>query len=32
MKGVTIDGYFRGNGLWAKNNGMYYTFKTNVNK
>ena len=29
-KGVTIDGYFYGNGLWVDNRGRYYAFRTNV--
>lgn len=29
-KGVTIDGYFNGNGLWVDNKGNYYAFKTNT--
>jgi hypothetical protein len=31
-KGVTMDGYFRGNGLWVDNKGKYYAYKTNVEK
>lgn len=31
-KGVEIDGYFRGNGLWVNNKGKYYAYKTNVEK
>lgn len=31
-KGVTIDGYFNGNGLWVDNRRKYYAFKTNVKK
>lgn len=31
-KGVTIDGYFYGNGLWVDNRGRYYAFRTNVGK
>jgi hypothetical protein len=31
-KGVTIDGYFRGNGLWVDNKGKYYAYKTNIER
>jgi len=31
-KGITIDGYFRGNGLWVDNKGRYFAYKTNVEK
>ena len=31
-KGVTIDGYFSGNGLWVDNKGKYYAYKTNIER